>query len=106
MLFAGVVILNAGLSYVAFGLSGDSRPERLDELGAKIERGEVEVTKERFLSSISSMKRYAIASDQLVAVFQKLVALLAAANVLVVLIAVVWFWRTVGKHKPIDETDR
>lgn len=106
MLCAGIVVLNAGLSYVAFGLSGDSHPERLDKLGGKIEQGEVEVTKERFLSSISSMKRYAIASDELVAVFQELIALLAAVNILVVLIAVVWFWRTVGKHKQIDETDR
>jgi hypothetical protein len=105
-LFVGVVVLNVGLSYVAFELSGDSRPERLDELGAKIERGEVEVSKERFLASISSMKRYAIASDQLVSVFQKLVALLAVANILVVLIVVIWLWRIAGKPKPIDETDR
>jgi hypothetical protein len=40
MLFAGIAVLNAGLFYVAFGLSGDSRPERLDKLGVKIERGE------------------------------------------------------------------
>jgi uncharacterized membrane protein YphA (DoxX/SURF4 family) len=52
------------------------------------------------------MKRYAIASDQLVGVFQKLVALLAVANIVVILIAVIWFWRTAGKYKPIDETDR
>ncbi len=44
MLFAGIAVLNAGLSCVASGLSGDSRPERLDELGVKIERGEDEPT--------------------------------------------------------------
>ena len=91
ILLVGVVVLNAGLYYVAYGLSGDSHPERLDALGAKIERGEVEVTKERFLQSISSMKRCAIASDQLITGFQKLVALMAAANILVTLIVVIWF---------------
>ena len=101
-----MVVLNVGLSYIAFELSGDSHPERLDELETKIERGEVEVTKERFLLSVSSMKRYAVASDQLVSGFQKLVGLLAVANILVVLIAIIWLWRAARRFEPIDETDR
>ena len=103
VLLASSVVLNAGLCYIAYELSADNRPERLDELEAKIERGEIEVSRARYLSSISGMKRYAIASDQLVSGFQKLVALMAAANILVILIVTIWLWRTTGKLKPIAE---
>jgi hypothetical protein len=104
--FLGLAVLNVGVSYLAFDLSGARHPEKLDELRDRIERGEVEVTVQRYLSSISAMKRYVVASEQLTFTFQRLIALLAAVNLSVALIGVIWFWRMADKLGPVEEPDR
>ncbi len=100
--FLSVLILNSCFVYLASSTPVKSDPARLEELTGKVEQDKIEITKEFFLSSLDSMKKYAIASDELVLSFQKLVVFFALSNSLVVVIILICIWRrtsTIGLLK-------
>ena len=85
-----MVLLNLGLGYLAYDISSDSHPERMDEVIRKIETGETEITKSLIQSQILNSKDYMIESDKLVVGLKTLVALMMLANIF--LIAGIFWW--------------
>lgn len=95
------IVLNLGLGSIAYDLSLDSQPERLNNLAIKIESGEIEITKNLVLSQISSFKKFAQASDNLAVGLQQLIALITIMNIIVVLLMVTWLLHYYKKYQSL-----